>query len=140
MQNVTIKMPDGVELSDNSYPSRRIVGIRNSKNGYNWTCAPSSFAGGNPFCPTEFNKNSSVIYPEKDVDPIDTQFYRARPFRYFDRWMAAIYYYAPSPLQPHRHGPHMGTIWWVNNHALSDHLKWVSINSIVTHSIRLSIL
>ena len=55
---------------------------------------------GNDFCPGKFDEKSPVILPSDDteIDPPELQFYRARPFYYFDRWIAAIYYYAPSLL------------------------------------------
>ena len=54
---------------------------------------------------------------------------RARPFRYGDRWLAAVFNYAPSPINDHMglqhmHGPHMGTEWWVGRGHLADSSAW----------------
>jgi hypothetical protein len=65
-----------------------------------------------------------------NLTPASLQYYRARPWRYGDRWVAAVYNYAPSPLCNPTimgcHGPHMGTEWWVQSagQRLANHSAW----------------
>ena len=135
IQNIsTPTLPSGFELKDNS-PGRRVVGFRTSNDdGHTWTCAPSYLNGGNPFCGNKFNESSPVVLPLQ-TDPPELQVYRARPFRYFDRWVMAVYNYAPSPLCRETvsscHGPHMGTSWWIlpPGKDLANHTAWADQSS-----------
>eukprot|EP01052_Picozoa_sp_SAG31_P042166 SAG31_NODE_6606_length_1954_cov_2.087871_3_plen_183_part_01 len=84
-----------------------------------------------PLCPNLSleTADAPVVRPNA-FDPPELQFYRARPWRYGDRWVAAVYNYAPSPLcDPTKmgcHGPHMGTEWWVQlaGDWLANHTAW----------------
>ena len=123
-------LPSGQQLTDNS-PGRRVVGFRTSTDGgTSWTCVPSYLGGGNPFCPMFFSNvtSANAVLPDDSasgaIDPPELQFYRARPWRYGDRWIAAVYNYAPWPLTPGKHGPHMGSEWWVNKGRLADAGAW----------------
>jgi hypothetical protein len=119
----TCTLPSGVRLIDNS-PGRRVVGTRISADGgRSWTCAPTFLNGGGPcFSNTSFTADDPVVLPDAR-DPPELQFYRARPFRYGSRWVAAVLDYAPSPLCRKNvsgcHGPHMGTSWWINHGTLA---------------------
>ena len=129
-------LPSGYVLADNS-PGRRVIGWRTSADGRNWSCAPSIM---DPRCDPRFTPDSPVTLPDPTTDPPELQWYRARPFRYGDRWAAAVYNYAPSPLCNHAvmacHGPHMGTSWWVNRGALADHAAWTRPYAWQRHSRR----
>ena len=118
-------------------PGRRVIGWRTSDDGRNWSCAPSIM---DPRCDPRFTPDSPVTLPDPTSDPPELQWYRARPFRYGDRWAAAVYNYAPSPLCNHAvmacHGPHMGTSWWVNRGALADHAAWTRPYAWQRHSRR----
>ena len=125
-------LPSGTVLVDNS-PGRRVIGTRVSTDGgRSWSCAPTYlFApdfSGPCYSNASFRSDAPVVLPEERQDPPELQFYRARPFRYGDRWVAAVWDYAPSPLCreniSHCHGPHMGTSWWVNRGALAEHAGW----------------
>ena len=116
------KLPDGTLLHDNS-AGRRVVGFRTSLNGTSWSCVSSCASSESyekdPHChtangnvPTDAlcgnlpldTANAPVILPDPTLDPPELQFYRARPWRYGDRWVAAVYNYAPWPLcGAHRH-------------------------------------
>lgn len=141
------RLPSGLQFHDNS-GGRRIVGFRSSTDGRNWSCVASCGStqsyeadpkcrGGSgalpfdPLCP-----NTPLAVPEAPVvrpnsaDPPELQFYRARPWRYGDRWVAAVYNYAPSPLCDPAvmgcHGPHLGSEWWVQPRGaqLTNHSAW----------------
>jgi len=82
-------LPSGLSLPDNSN-GRRLVAFRSSPDGRNWTCAPSFLTGGNPMCPEVMGPNDPVVFPDPTLDPPELQHYRCRPFRYHDRWVAAV--------------------------------------------------
>ena len=164
------RMASGVQLHDNG-AGRRVVGFRTSTDGRSWSCVSSCGSAetyeNDPHChgagghvPTDAlcpnlpldTASAPVIRPD-DRDPPELQFYRARPWRYGDRWVAAAYNYAPWPLcGPHQpaptalasaladplhsvaadpkvlgcHGPHMGSEWFVQEPgaALANHSAW----------------
>eukprot|EP01047_Picozoa_sp_COSAG01_P029778 COSAG01_NODE_2054_length_8538_cov_4.853656_7_plen_936_part_00 len=112
-------LPSGLQFHDNG-GGRRVIGIRSSVDGRNWSCVAScgssktftddptcqGNSGGlptDPLCPNKplASPEAPVVRPHLDVDPPELQFYRARPWRYGDRWVAAVYNYAPSPLCLH---------------------------------------
>ena len=110
------RMASGVQLHDNG-AGRRVVGFRTSTDGRSWSCVSSCGSAesyeNDPHChgagghvPTDAlcpnlpldASSAPVIRPDPDRDPPELQFYRARPWRYGDRWVAAAYNYAPWPL------------------------------------------
>lgn len=130
MQTLNLStLPSGLTLHDNAGGARRRVGFRTSVDGRNWSCCPSYLAGGNPFCPGNITDASPVVQPHPSLDPPELQHYRCRPFRYGDRWVAAVYNYAPSPMCRQNvsgcHGPHMGTSWWVNHGERYNSSSWL---------------
>jgi hypothetical protein len=141
-------LPSGLQFHDNS-GGRRVVGFRTSTDGRNWTCVAScgsskSYADDptchdnsgdlptDPLCPNTplALPDAPVVRPDPAIDPPELEFYRARPWRYGDRWVAAVYNYAPSLLCNPKvmgcHGPHLGSEWWVQpaGARLSNHSAW----------------
>ena len=117
------RMASGVQLHDNG-AGRRVVGFRTSTDGRSWTCVSSCGSAetyeNDPHChgagghvPTDalcpnlpLDAASAPVIRPDDRDPPELQFYRARPWRYGDRWVAAAYNYAPWPLcGPHQPAP-----------------------------------
>jgi hypothetical protein len=92
---------------------RRVMHIRTSKNGIEWTPGDDVSLGG-PHAPDD-----TLITPDDD-DPAELEFYRFTAFPYADRYAGMMLLYAPSPQvanprQPFAlHGPHLAGEWWTS--------------------------
>ncbi len=104
---------------------RRVIAIRTSPDGVKWT--PGQDVIGNQ--PDTWLAKNHLIVPDAQ-DPVDMEFYWFMAFRHHDRWIGIVLTYAPSPAEiltqvpydpaPSKHGPHLGTEWWVS----TDGVKW----------------
>jgi hypothetical protein len=104
---------------------RRVFTIRQSRDGISWTPSQSVTQRD----PATWLPDEQLILPDAQ-DPVDLEYYWFLAFRHHDRWMGIVLTYAPSPFNvlervpydpyPSKHGPHLGTEWWVSN----DGVKW----------------
>ncbi len=104
---------------------RRVVAIRTSPDGLTWT--PGQDVIGSD--PATWLRQDQLILPDAQ-DPVDMEHYWFIAFRHHDRWVGIVLTYAPSPAKileqvpydpaPSKHGPHLGTEWWVS----TDGVKW----------------
>jgi hypothetical protein len=104
---------------------RRVIAPRTSPDGLTWT--PGQDVLGSD--PATWLRKEQLILPDAQ-DPMDLEHYWFIAFRHHDRWMGIVLTYAPSPLKileqvpydpaPSKHGPHLGTEWWVS----TDGVKW----------------
>ncbi len=104
---------------------RRVVAVRPSPDGVKWTPGHDIVARE----PATWLRKDQLIVPDEQ-DPVDMEYYWFIGFRHHDRWVGIVLTYAPSPLNvlervpydpaPSKHGPHLGTEWWVS----TDGVKW----------------
>jgi hypothetical protein len=100
--------------------NRRVLMIRTSPDGRNWTPDVdmdnifNNAGNGVVHIPTNL-----LTTPDAN-DPSDMEFYSGTAFWYHDRAYMIVCNYTPSPLAPNRHGPHLDTEWWVSY----DGLRW----------------
>jgi len=104
---------------------RRVFAIRQSRDGISWGPATNVVQSD----PATWLPAEHLIAPD-EKDPVDLEFYWFLAFRHHDRWVAIAMPYAPSPFNvlerapydvyPSKHGPHLGTEWWVS----ADGVKW----------------
>jgi hypothetical protein len=104
---------------------RRVISTRTSPDGIKWT--PGQNVVGRE--PATWLREDQLIVPDAQ-DPVDMEHYWFLAFRHHDRWLGIVLTYAPSPLNvlervpydpaPSKHGPHLGTEWWVS----TDGVKW----------------
>ncbi len=115
----------GWESTLKGHGLRRVVTVRPSPDGIKWT--PGHDVIGRE--PATWLRRDQLIVPDA-LDPVDMEYYWFIAFRHHDRWLGIVLTYAPSPLNileqvpydpaPSKHGPHLGTEWWVSN----DGVKW----------------
>jgi hypothetical protein len=104
---------------------RRVIAVRTSPDGLKWT--PGQDVLGSD--PATWLRKDQLILPDAQ-DPVDMEYYWFIAFRHHDRWVGIVLTYAPSPAKvmeevpydpaPSKHGPHLGTEWWVS----ADGVKW----------------
>lgn len=104
---------------------RRVLSVRESKDGNRWIPNNNSHSRD----PASYVDEKYLIPPDAE-DPVDLEHYWFNAFRYDDRWVGIVLTYAPSPAnifdkypydrRPSKHGPHLGTEWWVSD----DGVKW----------------
>lgn len=94
---------------------RRVLSMRTSQDGVRWQTVGNS-------------GNNGLITPDEH-DPPDIEFYRMQPFAYGDRYVALADLYAPSPLTPNKHGPHLTCEWWVSADGISWQRPWRSLDA-----------
>ncbi len=63
------------------------------------------------------------------ADPPDMEFYRMSGFVYGDRYLAMVNEYAPSPLRPNRHAPHLMCEWWVSADGVHWQRPWRDVEA-----------
>jgi hypothetical protein len=91
-----VKRPYEKKYPDNIGPShRRVLAIRSSDDGAHWS------------------RLENFIEPDAD-DPPELELYMFTVFPYRDRFVGLMRNYAPSPLMPDEHGPHISLEWWVS--------------------------
>jgi len=89
---------------------RRVLSIRASRDGLHWETLKDVGRDGR-------------ITPDAQ-DPPEVEFYRMFAFPFADRYVAMVDLYAPSPLTPGKHGPHLGCQWWVSHDAVHWQRPW----------------
>ena len=115
----------GWESSLKGHGLRRVITVRPSPDGVKWT--PGHDVIGRE--PATWLRKDQLILPDAQ-DPVDMEYYWFIAFRHHDRWVGIVLTYAPSPSSvleqvpydpaPSKHGPHLGTEWWVS----TDGVKW----------------
>lgn len=98
---------------------RRVQCIRSSADGRHWEPTGSMLDVWNHRGNFQAMPIETLTLPDSD-DPPGMEFYRAIGFWYEDRSYMVVLNYAPSPLLPNKHGPHLDTEWWVSR----DGLRW----------------
>ncbi len=94
---------------------RRVLSIRVSRDGLKWERV------------MDVGKDGRITPDEQD--PPEAEFYRMFAFPYGDRYIAMVDLYAPSPLTPARHGPHLGCQWWLSADAVHWQRPWRRLNA-----------
>jgi len=107
--------------NDNNLRDRRVISIRSSVDGRQWTPSDSMMDVWNRLGTYKAMPPESMRTPDAD-DPPDMEFYRGIGFWYHDRSYLMALNYAASALPSYRskHGPQLDTEWWTSR----DGLKW----------------
>jgi len=116
-------------LHDDSLRDRRVLIIRSSPDGRHWKPDISLKDVWNRFNEKTAEPASDLLAPDAD-DPPDMEFYSGNGFWYYDRSFLMVLNYAPSPLFPHEHGPHLDTEWWLSRDGLHWDRPWRDVNAI----------
>jgi hypothetical protein len=101
-------------LNDNNLRDRRVLSIRTSKDGRQWTPPDSQEDVWNRHGKKKHIPATLLTKPDAD-DPPDVEFYCGSAFWHHDRSYMIVLTYAASPLTPRKHGPQLGTEWWVGD-------------------------
>jgi hypothetical protein len=106
-------------LNDDSFRDRRVLMMRSSSDGRNWT--PSDDL------PDVYDlHNQKAAHPQEWLtvpdadDPPDLEFYSGTAFWYHDRAYMMVLNYAASPMFPKKHAHHLDYEWWTS----ADGLNW----------------
>ena len=101
---------------DKPYPDncgediRRVMHIRTSRDGVNWTPCDDVERTGSHM------PDDALILPDERDTP-ELEFYRFQGFSYHDRYLGMMLNYAPSPSLGYpwsSHGPQLGGEWWIS--------------------------
>jgi hypothetical protein len=105
-------------LNDTTMIDRRVLMIRSSADGRNWT--PSEDL------PDVYDlHNQKAAHPAAWLttpdgnDPPDMEFYSGTAFWYHDRAYMMVLNYAANPLLPKHHGEELDNEWWTSTDGLS---------------------
>jgi len=106
-------------LNDPTMIARRVLMMRSSPDGRNWTPADD--------LPDIYDlHNQKAAHPAAWLtmpdgeDPPDMEFYSGTAFWYHDRAYMMVLNYAASPMFPKKHGEELDNEWWTS----FDGLKW----------------
>jgi len=114
----TSYQPFAKRFPDNLPNARRVLHIRTSKNGLNWTPG-GSFGADGPYLP-----NEQLITPDEKDYP-DTEFYHFSAIDLGEFWAGTMLKYVSQPKElpshdPWPHGPFLSYEWWIS----PDGLNW----------------
>lgn len=100
-------------LNDDGLRDRRVLMMRSSADGRSWEPSVSLSDVWDRLERKDSIPAAFLTVPDR-LDPPDLEFYSGNAFWYHDRAYMMVLNYAPSPLLPRRHGPHLDNEWWTS--------------------------